>query len=240
MLKIVLGLCYYEDLQGIKRLYDSLYKVDAKLQLIIAVDGKYKSFDDSNTILSSREIHDYLISNVRYLTVNFTAWEDNPTELQKRNKYLELCDDDIDFLIVIDTDEYFAGDWKTFVSNLEQLKARIEKGNIHEQMRNLHFIRCEDCYYPITSSSRYANRPRIFYQPSKIRYYGCHYTWIHKENKQALIYTEESAVAGITIMHDSSYRPTTYEENMSKYQTVQRTIEDNSLIQKSIEWNFDR
>jgi len=222
-MKIALGLCYYEDLQGIKRLFDSLEKTNASPYRIFAIDGKYKQFSETENMLSSSEVHKYLEQFPK--VVNYTEWKTFPTEIEKRNKYLELCQDDIDFLIVVDSDEYLQGDWDLFVTNLEKLKERIYKENRHMQMRNLHFVAMQDA-----PSTRISNRPRIIYQPSKIRYFGCHYTWIHVDTKDSCIYTDDPAVAGIQIIHDASQRSKEYEENMNRYQIEQKKIEDNNLI----------
>jgi len=221
-MKIALGLCYYEDLQGIKRLFESLEKTNANPYRIFAIDGKYKQFSETENILSSQEVHEYLEQFPK--VVNFTDWKTFPTEIEKRNKYLELADD-IDFLIVVDSDEYFEGDWSIFEENLENLKEKMIKENWHEQMRNLHFIAMQDA-----PSTRISNRPRLLFQPSKIRYFGCHYTWIHIDTKATCIYTDHPAIDGIQIIHDASQRSKEYEENMNRYQIEQKKIEDNNLI----------
>lgn len=224
MLKIALGVCYYEDFEGIRRLFDSLKKTNAQLEKIFFIDGKYRQFNtEDQNILSSIKIYKFLEKQKN--TVNFWNWPTFPTEIEKRNKYLELCTDDIDFLIVIDTDEYIQGDWSLFTSSLEKLKENIYKENWHEQMRNLHFIAMQDL-----PATRISNRPRLFYQPSLVRYHGCHYTWIHTQTKKPLIYTEAPAIEGIMIIHDATLRNKEYEQNMHLYQIEQKKIEDNNLI----------
>ncbi|TVM01114.1 MAG: hypothetical protein CV087_11320 [Candidatus Brocadia sp. WS118] len=218
-MKLGFGICYYEDLAGLKRLFSTIPKEYIK----IAIDGKYKQFaEQEKNIKSSIGCHYFLEQQEN--TIHFWSWPDYPTEIEKRNKYLELADD-LDFLIVVDSDEYFVGDWSIFEENLEKLKERIYKENVHHQMRNLHFIAMQDA-----PSTRISNRPRIIYQPSKIRYFGCHYTWIHVDTKDSCIYTDDPAIAGIQIIHDATQRSKEYEENMHRYQIEQKKIEDNNLI----------
>jgi len=199
-MKIALGLCYYEDLQGIQRLFDSLEKTNANVYRIFAIDGKYKQFSDSPSFLSSPKVHHYLEQFPK--VVNYTEWTTFPTEIEKRNKYLELCNDDIDFLIVVDSDEYFTGDWDLFVTNLEKLKERIYKENVHLQMRNLHFIAMQ------TDHVYYINRQR----------YG-----ILAVITPGFTQTQKTPVYTQTIRQE-------YEENMHRYQIEQKKIEDNNLI----------
>ncbi len=226
-MKIALGLCYYEDLQGIKRLFDSLEKTNASPYRIFAIDGKYKQFSETENMLSSSEVHKYLEQFPK--VVNYTEWKTFPTEIEKRNKYLELCQDDIDFLIVVDSDEYLQGDWDLFVTNLEKLKEPLLTHN-DPQTRHIHYMKMEDCHYPQTSSLRYANRPRLFYKPNEIQYDGCHYTWSHRATGLPLQYPKTDVISGIEIVHDNTHRPKEYEQNMTEYQKYQKTAETNELI----------
>jgi len=236
--KIGLGLCYYEDLEGIKRLYDSLYKINAKIDLILAIDGRYKQFtsvlDDSTNILSSCDVHSYLISNPRFVTINYTNWKDNPTEIQKRNKYLEYCKKevngivDLDFLIIIDTDEYFEGDWQQFYENVSKLKQEIDDPDNEFYTRNpgikfIHHMKMYDKEYDAIDKN--VNRPRLFYKPYNLEYIGCHYTWQNRITKQRERYGPYMKVDGLTIVHDSSHRPIEYEQTMREYQRIQPDLE---------------
>lgn len=230
-LKIGIGLCYYEDLDGIKRLYDSLYKTETKIDIIIAVDGRYKQFtsilDDSSNILSSEDIHYYLISNSRYVTIDYTNWNENPTEIEKRNKYLEYSKKDVngifdlDFLIVIDTDEFIEGNWSEFYQNLIRLKEKIK--DFDSKTMYLHDIRMIDKGfdgYP----DNYIPRPRIFYQPFNIEYVNSHYTWQNRLTKERLGFSRY-VVEGIKIIHDQSHRSLEYEQNMKEYQKLHFDVE---------------
>jgi len=229
--KIGLGLCYYEDLEGIKRLYDSLFKVNAKIDLILAIDGRYKQFtsilDDSTNILSSNEVHSYLISNPRYLTINYTNWKTNPTEIEKRNKYLEyskkqvngICD--LDFLIIIDTDEYLEGNWQQFYDGLSELRKKID--SFDSDKKYLHDITMIDREYDGYPDQE-IDRPRIFYQPYNMQYVNSHYSWQHRDTKEKLGFSRH-IVKGLKIIHDNDHRSLEYEQNMKEYQKLHFEVE---------------
>jgi hypothetical protein len=86
--------------------------------LIIVIDGKFKHFEDD---------HDHSIDNSRKVVESFSnavyyCYPDL-TEIDKRNKYLEIAGiKKIDFFLVIDSDEYAVIDINELSENLAKIK----------------------------------------------------------------------------------------------------------------------
>jgi hypothetical protein len=109
------GIVFFDDEKGLQRCLSSIH---AYVDLIIAIDGKFKQFEDD---------HDLSIDNSREVVESFPNSTyhcySNLTEIEKRNKYLEIAGSkNIDFLLVIDSDEYAIIDINEFSKNLAKIK----------------------------------------------------------------------------------------------------------------------
>ena len=117
------------------------------------------------------------------------------TELEKRQKYLELSQD-FDFLIVIDDDEFISdgADWGYFRQNCQQVIDQHAGHYIYDIMFD----------GPIAQSGP---RPRLFYCPSKIKYDRKHYWWRLPNGRLADGMSDScKVIEGIKITHDKSLR----------------------------------
>jgi hypothetical protein len=99
--------------------------IQAYIDLIIAIDGKFKQFKDDHDVSmdNSRKVVESFPNAIYYCYPNLS-------EIEKRNKYLEIAGSrDIDFLLVIDSDEYAAIDTKEFSENLSKIKEYKKSSN---------------------------------------------------------------------------------------------------------------
>lgn len=119
------------------------------------------------------------------------------SEVDKRNKYLQLCEEyNIDFLIVIDSDEYITGDIDRFKTNASGFA--IDGYNIYGILsKNLY-------------NSEYSYRPRLWYKPYEMTYTTAHYIFKRKDAPPNQHYSVTSNIYrnidGIRIEHDKSLR----------------------------------
>lgn len=112
---IAAGIVFFDDEKGLQRCLSSIHTY---VDVIIAVDGKFKHFKDD---------HHLSVDNSRKVVESFRNaayyWYPNLTEIDKRNKYLEIAGSkNIDFLLVIDSDEYAVIDMNKFAKNLAKIK----------------------------------------------------------------------------------------------------------------------
>ncbi|MFZ0367140.1 MAG: hypothetical protein WAL21_05590 [Nitrososphaeraceae archaeon] len=111
---VAAGIIFFDDEKGLQR---CLHSIQSYVDLIIAIDGKFYFEDD----------HDISVDNSRKVVESFPNANyycyPNLTEIDKRNKYLEIAGiKKIDFLLVIDSDEYAVIDMNEFSSNLIKIK----------------------------------------------------------------------------------------------------------------------
>src|SRR5918992_3610006 len=109
------GIVFFDDEKGLQRCLSS---IQSFVDLIITIDGKFKYFEDD---------HDLSIDNSRKIVESFPNaiyyCYPNLTEIDKRNKYLEIAGTkEIDFLLVIDSDEHAVIDMNEFSKNLFRIK----------------------------------------------------------------------------------------------------------------------
>jgi hypothetical protein len=112
---IAAGIVFFDDEKGLHRCLGS---TQSFVDLIIAIDGKFKYFEDDHdlSIDNSRKVIESFPNAIYYCYPNLT-------EIDKRNKYLEIAGTkEIDFLLVIDADEYAVIDINEFSKNLAKIK----------------------------------------------------------------------------------------------------------------------
>lgn len=94
--KVVVGVCTYNRSKDLKRLLESLQKLDYPNYEIIVVDNN--SIDDTREITES-------FDNVKYVL------EKEQGIAYARNKLLDTCKDDVEYLGMVDDDETVNPDW---------------------------------------------------------------------------------------------------------------------------------
>lgn len=184
-MRIAAGINTYANPNGLKPCLDSLDGVDERL----VIHGRYPGFphEAHYSLPASRALcKEY--PNTRLIDLN-------SEELEKRQAYLDLASD-CDFLLIIDDDEYIqeGADWGLVRSFCQKVMDKHEGYYIYDVMLG---ERPEDM----------GPRPRLFYQPSKIKYERKHYWW-RLPNGRLMDGCSDSlqVVPGIQIIHDKTLR----------------------------------
>ena len=189
MVKIAAGICTYSDSLGLARLLDSLSpgQVDS-----IVIHGPYPSYDslDPDSLTSTNAVCR------AYPNTKLIHLPEPLPEVERRQTYLDLANN-YDLLLVIDSDEYVCdgANWPLFRKNCERL---LESGK-HHYIYDIMM----DAKHPANSGPK----PRLFREPSKIKYYKKHYWWLLPNGRVAAGGSDSCEILdGIRIMWDESLR----------------------------------
>src|SRR5919106_6333102 len=224
IMTIAAGIVFFDDEKGLQRCLSS---IQSCVDLIIAIDGKFKHFEDD---------HDLSIDNSRKIVESFPNaiyyCYPNLTEIDKRNKYLEIAGTkEIDFLLVIDSDEYAVIDMNEFSKNLAEIKGYKTSSYADGKLKDTPDV------YGIKIYEKHIEKPdfireryieRIFYKPAKLRYHLIHCNLVDVDdptrNFTSRKYTSE--INGITLYNDDDLRNNHYLQRSIQYQ--------NNLLQNEI------
>ncbi|MGH9983664.1 MAG: hypothetical protein ACRD8W_06870 [Nitrososphaeraceae archaeon] len=215
-LTIAAGIVFFDDEKGLQR---CLRSIQTYVDLIIAIDGRFKHFEDD---------HDFSIDNSRKVVESFPNATyycyPNLTEIDKRNKYLEIAGSkNIDFLLVIDSDEYAVIDMNEFSENLTRIKQYKTSSYIDRKAKDTPDV------YGIKIFEKHIEKPefireryieRIFYKPAKLRYQLIHCNMVDIDNPSRNFTTRKytSEINGITLYNDDDLRNNHYLERSIQYQ----------------------
>lgn len=221
-MKIAAGICTYSSAQGLDRCLKSLQALDQ----IIVIHGPYPNFDplDKSSINDTKAVcEQYSKNNTRLIDISAPT-----SEIERRQKYLGLAKD-YDFLIVIDSDEYVCGEWDAFIQFCQSIINQNNNNNINQSSSSLYYI------YDIlhgTTIETLSPRPRLFRNPSKIKYYQKHYWWQIQDTGQIIDGSSDSRIVadGIYIIHDSTLRKEGYTKAKQQYQNWLREHESQYII----------
>lgn len=125
--------------------------------------------------------------------------------------YLQACKDlDVDWLLILDSDEYVSidGDFRLSAETM------LDTANNH-YIYDVMSMRTETDYL------KYDPRPRLWYEPWDMRYKECHCCYGRIDGKIRL--NERPCIEGITINHDHELR------------TVKRTAEWKQFVQYQLQ-----
>jgi hypothetical protein len=189
MVKIAAGICTYSDSLGLARLLDSL---SAGQVYSIVIHGPYPSYYnlDPDSLTATNAICK------AYPNIRLIDLPEPLAEVERRQTYLDLANN-YDFLLVLDSDEHISdkADWPLFRRNCEQLMVAGQ----HHYIYDIQSI----AQHPSNSGPK----PRLFREPSKIKYYKKHYWWLLPNGKVAAGGSDScQTIDGITIMHDETLR----------------------------------
>jgi hypothetical protein len=214
---IAAGIVFFDDEKGLQRCLNSIYPF---VDLVIAIDGKFKHFEDD---------HDLSIDNSRKVVESFSNAEyycyPDLTEIDKRNKYLEIAGGkEIDFLLVIDSDEYAVIDIKEFFINLAKIKeAKTSDTLVDDKIKDtpdVYGIKIFEKHFEKPDFIRERYIERIFYKPAELRYHLIHCNLIDVNNPTRNFTTRKytSEINGITLYNDDSLRSNHYLQRSIQYQ----------------------
>ena len=227
-MKIAIGCNFYQCRNELERLIKSIPK--GFIDYFIGIDGIYRYVKEQYPELPDVS-NDGSKQTMLHSDDFVSIWVEktNCTEFEKRNKYLEICEqwkDDIDVLIIVDSDEFFIFPegikpkiaFSRFKQNLE---LAIEKHKDH----NVHCIHTLNIHDDKLNSYK----PRIWYKPGEMHYiYGSHYHYANiirekdtidnfKLNNTCYCQHCPDVVKGVVLAHDHSLRSQTQIEIHDKY-----------------------
>lgn len=213
-MRVGVGIIFFDDARGLQRCLSS---IESHVDLIIAIDGRFKDFEEGYDISNdgSKEVVESF-SNARYYCFP------NLTEIEKRNKYLEIAHAyRLDFLLVLDSDEYVKIDYTLFHNNLEAImfqKQYLDLGLV--QSPEVYGIKMYDQQFEKPDIIVERHNERLFYKPGCLRYHSIHSNLIdindNTRNFTTAKYTAE--IEGITIFNDDRLRTPDYIVKSIKYQ----------------------
>jgi hypothetical protein len=214
-LRIGIGLSFYEDFDSLRRMLMSLqsYPID----MLIAVDGAYQGYPTKKWNSSDACLE--LFESFQTPLHRIAGPPSRLSQNAKRQIYFDVCkEDNIDCLIVMDSDEYFISErtnWPLFMEDLEQ--------HIKD---NAHTYRQAYCI-PVVLADKgvqkmpagYSeNLPRLFYRPWELRYVDDHYTIRNKKTGVMMTFEGNATLQHIVMGHDHKLRTKEYNDNTKKYE----------------------
>jgi hypothetical protein len=213
---IAAGIVFFDDEKGLQR---CLHSIQSYVDLIIAIDGKFKYFeDDHNTSIdNSRKVVESFPNAVYYCYPNLT-------EIDKRNKYLEIAGiKEMDFLLVIDSDEFVVIDRDEFSKSLTQIKeykTGDPVGGETKDTPDVYGIKIFEKHFEKPDFIRERYIERIFYNPSKLRYQFIHCNLVDVDHPSRNFTTRKytSEINGITLYNDDDLRSRHYLQRSIQYQ----------------------
>lgn len=213
---IAAGIVFFDDENGLRR---CLTSIQTCVDYIITIDGKFKYFDDD---------HDLSVDNSRKVIESFPNATyycyPNLTEIDKRNKYLEIAGiKEIDFLLVIDSDEYAVIDMNKFSKNLAKIKEYKTSALVDGKKKDnpdVYGIKIFEKHFEKPDFIRERYIERIFYKPSKLRYQFIHCNLIDVDDPSRNFTTRKytSEINGITLYNDDDLRSNHYLQRSIQYQ----------------------
>lgn len=209
------GLNFYQDFDSLRRLLTSLQC--CAFDLVIAVDGKYKEWPDTNASeLSDKACVDLLHSFRPQLPIKYIA-APNKTQNEKRQIYMDEAERAwLDAIMVMDTDDYIVCE-KT---NYELFKKDLlEKVNINQTYRQAYCIPCQmwDQWPHPNLDGQIQNIPRVFYKPWLLKYTENHFTLRNKRTGVCQVFPGNVICQHIEMAHDHKLRNKSYQETSTAY-----------------------
>jgi len=214
--RIAAGIISFDDERGLQRCMDSIHEY---VDLMIVIDGKFRYFEDDHEISSdnSRDVVESFSNSV------FCSYP-NLTEIEKRNKYLEFAGDkNMDFLLVIDSDEFAVVNEMDFQLNLDKLRnSKINSGRRDGDNPDVYGVKIFEKHFEKPNFIRERYIERMFYKPGKLRYQSIHCNLVDTDNPSRNFTTGKysSELHGITLYNDDDLRTNHYLERSVQYQSI--------------------
>jgi hypothetical protein len=215
-MRIAAGIVSFDDERGLRRCMNSIYEY---MDLMIVIDGKFRYFEDDHDISSdnSRDVVESFSNSEYYCYPNLT-------EIEKRNKYLEFAGDkNIDFLLVIDSDEFAAINEAEFLFNLDKLRnSKMNSDRCDGDNSDVYGAKIFEKHFEKPNCIRERYIERIFYKPGKLRYQSIHCNLVDIDNPSRNFTTGKysSEIHGITLYNDDDLRTNHYLERSIQYQSI--------------------
>jgi len=200
-MKGCVGILFYNDIDGLKRLIPSLLQSGVSYYDIQAFDGPFKQFPHGGQEISTDGSREYLQNiGVRIFDCGVCS------HIDKTNIRFKMADKyGYDFVFAIDCDEYMMGNWPDMIKHLELCQERMKYFTYAVPFMDLDGFYHERAYHQ-----------RIFIDPKNLYYRGAHWWIFHKS--EVMMQTTHWVVGCILVVHDSKIRPKEREALMDKFQ----------------------
>lgn len=204
MVKIGVGLCFYNDLESLKRSIPSYVE---HVDYIFAIDGRFSLLEGDD--YSKQEVQDYVKSFPNVIYEQFIGMEHD-----KRQRYVDLARQyEVDYLLIIDSDDYIIkeeADWDLFFKSAEERIKQYPEEN---------FFALDLLYTPPGFIPReYTPLPRLWVRPNECEYYKAHCIFKGKNKNAVRASATVPKVLGLSFAHDDLCRNDDYLNKVSKYQ----------------------
>jgi hypothetical protein len=204
LIKLGVGLCFYEDLASLKR---CLPLISPHVDYIFAIDGRFSLLEGND--FSSQETQDYVKSFPNVIYKQFIGMEHD-----KRNVYVDLAREyKCDALFIHDSDEFILEDrtdWDLFKKDMEIKFARYPR---------LCFFSIDVLYTPPEFyPPEYTPIPKLWTQLEKTAYYKCHNMFSNSETIVKAGGTHLVIMEGIKMAWGDDLRSQEYLKQVEKYQ----------------------
>lgn len=206
---LAVGYNFYE--KSLATVQRGIESVKSNVDYIFAIDGRYTDpqgnplFPDSEP-LSHEIVRNYLKNIPNVILVDLPA-----TEIQKRGKYLSMCQElDCEYLLILDGDEFILpeSDWQQFKRNMES-QCNSE--------RNIYGVKYEYSYPAHHDATNY---PRLWFRPWEMEYFHAHCLFRNKiTGKVQKSSSGIPCIEGIRMAGDDSLRNREYQLQSFEYQT---------------------
>ena len=198
---LAVGCCGWDDKEGTERLIESCWR---KVDLIFYINGWYKHHEEPISITpNGLDDNDFLNKYPNVIKIDVY----DKFEYQKRQVYLDLCEQwCIDWLLVVDTDEYFHPD-----SNFEEfIEERKRVCNDRDHLYNLkNYTEIDRLLLPL-------DQPRLIHFPSQIHYLnGHHYQLAINGTDEAI--TAKDTLYSVKLCHDPHLRSQERKDKHDEY-----------------------
>jgi len=200
-MKGCVGILFYNDIDGLKRLIPSLLRIGVSYYDIQAFDGPFKEFPHNNKELSTDGSREYLQEiGIRIFDCGICS------HVEKTNIRFKMADKyGYDAVFAVDCDEYVLGSWEDFNKHLDICKGKMEHWTYAVPFMDLDGFYHERAYHQ-----------RVFIDPKNLYYQGAHWWVFHKS--EVIMQTTRWIIGCILVVHDSKVRPKEREEQMNKFQ----------------------
>lgn len=221
MTRKAIGLIYYNEPKGVRRLLNSVpddwYK--------ICVDGAFPQMNTKKKWTSYKQhkwMSDY--PNMIMRSVIGDEW-------YKRQAYFNFSKHhDIDVLVVIDSDEYFK-----LTEGYTWADVDRYLGDLNIKEPTVYYINCYDRYGDFVTP---VTRPRVFTRPEMFKYHNKHHYQITTDISSVL--KPAGKVIPFHIIHDKRFRGKKAKKQHEEYMKYLRNYELTKMKNESKEEKIDR
>lgn len=206
--RIAIGVLFYNEKDGLKRLIPNLLKRGVPKDDIICFDGPFDMYPHGNEPKSTDGSLEYLkIKGIKVIDCGIM------THIDKTNARLHVTGKmGYDAMLAVDCDEYILGNWPDFVE-LVGITAEKKKSFTYA----IPFFD-RDGFYDIRQLHQ-----RLFFDLNDLFYEGLHFTVFRKQYVGQI--RSNWVIGAISIIHDSTIRSDARNLLMHEFQAVHQESE---------------